>query len=472
MSAVVTALEGFELKTAYLTEDVIVYCESEAHQQEVLAAVEGVEGAEVLEWEDRTFALHTSGKIQVDSSVEIRGMDDLAMAYSPGVARVCSAIAADRELSHEYTIRKNTVAIVSDGTAVLGPRRHRPHAAMPVMEGKALLFKHFAGVDAFPICLDTKDPDEIVDLVTEARADLRRHQPRGHRRARGVRHRGAPGGGARHPRVPRRPARHGDRDARGTRERPQDRRQAARQPQDRRRRRRRRRRRGERRSSWRAGVDNIIGVDRGARARRARGPQLVKQWFAENTNPEKLAGTISDVIRRRGRVHRAVRARPAHRRRRQVDGEGPDRVRHGQPRPEIRPELIQDIAAVIATGRSDFPNQINNVLAFPGIFRGAVRRRAPDVITENMKVAAARAIAEVVGDEAHRTPLPGARHVCDQVVHDLRRGVDLDGLAVREGLHARHPGRARRNCLEVDTPAGKHSRPCADSTRPPASAPR
>ena len=143
-----------------------------------------------------------------------RRRDDLSMAYTPGVARVCTAIAEDPDKAFQYTIKRNTVAVVSDGTAVLGLGDIGPEAAMPVMEGKAMLFKEFAGVDAFPICLDTKDPDEIVETVKPHRAGLRRHQPRGHLRAALLRDRGAPQGRARHPGLPRRPARHRDRHAR------------------------------------------------------------------------------------------------------------------------------------------------------------------------------------------------------------------------------------------------------------------
>ena len=159
------SLEGFEAKKESLDEDVVVNCSSEAHQQQVLDAVRALSDIELLEWEDRTFALHAGGKIDVVSRIAVNDRDDLSMAYTPGVARVCTAIEKDQHLAHELTIRKNTVAIVSDGTAVLGLGDIGPYGAMPVMEGKALLFKEFAGVDGFPICLDTKDPEEIIRTV-------------------------------------------------------------------------------------------------------------------------------------------------------------------------------------------------------------------------------------------------------------------------------------------------------------------
>jgi len=159
----IRALEGFEVKSAHLDDDVVVDCTSEGHQQQVLTAIGQVEGIEVLEWEDRTFKMHEGGKIEVLPLAPVGDRDDLSMAYTPGVARVCNAIAAEPKLAHELTIKKNTVAIVSDGTAVLGLGNIGPAAAMPVMEGKALLFKEFAGVDGFPICLDVHSADEIVD---------------------------------------------------------------------------------------------------------------------------------------------------------------------------------------------------------------------------------------------------------------------------------------------------------------------
>ena len=158
--------------------------------------------------------MHVGGKLEVRLKHPLRTPDDLSMAYTPGVARVCAAIAADPDKAFRYTIKRNTVAVVSDGSAVLGLGDIGPEAAMPVMEGKAMLFKAFAGVDAFPICLDTKDTDAIVETVQGDRARLRRHQPGGHQRAALLRDRGAAEGGAADPRLPRRPARHGGRRAR------------------------------------------------------------------------------------------------------------------------------------------------------------------------------------------------------------------------------------------------------------------
>src|SRR5215217_329501 len=153
------------LEGEYLLRDIIVDAGDEEHGRRIADAVDAVEGAEVVDHTDRTFLMHLGGKIEQRNKQPLRTRDDLSMAYTPGVARVCSAIAQDRDKAFQYTIKRNTVAVVSDGSAVLGLGDIGAEAAMPVMEGKAMLFKEFADVDAFPICLDTKDTDEIVETV-------------------------------------------------------------------------------------------------------------------------------------------------------------------------------------------------------------------------------------------------------------------------------------------------------------------
>ena len=170
--------------------------------------------------------MHRGGKISVENKYPLKTRDDLSMAYTPGVARVCQDIHDDRSKAFEFTIKKNTVAVVSDGSAVLGLGNIGPEAAMPVMEGKAMLFKEFAQVDAFPICLDTQDAGEIIKAVELIAPDLRRHQPRGHLRPALLRDRGPAEGVPRHPRLPRRPARHRCGDHGGAVQRAEDRRQA------------------------------------------------------------------------------------------------------------------------------------------------------------------------------------------------------------------------------------------------------
>src|SRR3712207_1803770 len=150
---------------ARAVRDIPVDAAGDRHWDRILAAIRGVEGVEVVDTTDRTLLLHLGGKIEQRNRVPLRTRDDLSMAYTPGVARVCTAIAQDRDKAFQYTIKRNTVAVVSDGSAVLGLGDIGPEAAMPVMEGKAMLFKEFAGVDAFPVCLDTKDTDAIVATV-------------------------------------------------------------------------------------------------------------------------------------------------------------------------------------------------------------------------------------------------------------------------------------------------------------------
>jgi malate dehydrogenase (oxaloacetate-decarboxylating) len=395
VGANISALQGFEVKTATLDEDLVVNCRSEAHQDQVRGAVAGVEGVEILEFEDRTFKMHEGGKIEVLPLAPVRDVEDLSMAYTPGVARVCMEIAKNPAAAHRYTIKKNTVAIVSDGTAVLGLGDIGPEAAMPVMEGKALLFKHFAGVDAFPVCIRTTDPDEIIETV------LRLEPTFGGINLEDI---AAPGAFEVEERLDAEmdiPVFHDDQHGTaivclaalenalkivGKKE-------------------------GDlkvvvagvgaagvavSKILMNAGVQNIIGADRQGAVHTGRSDlNKSKQWFAENTNPDELSGSLAELMP--GADLFIGLSGPNLITRDDVIGMAKDPVvfAMANPDPEIRPELIQDVAAVIATGRSDFPNQINNVLAFPGIFRGALDAGARR-ITENMKVAAARAIAATV----------------------------------------------------------------------------
>ena len=395
VGANISALQGFEVKTATLDEDLVVNCRSEAHQDQVRGAVAGVEGVEILEFEDRTFKMHEGGKIEVLPLAPVRDVEDLSMAYTPGVARVCLEIAKNPAAAHRYTIKKNTVAIVSDGTAVLGLGDIGPEAAMPVMEGKALLFKHFAGVDAFPVCIRTTDPEEIIETV------LRLEPTFGGINLEDI---AAPGAFEVEERLDAEmdiPVFHDDQHGTaivclaalenalkivGKKE-------------------------GDlkvvvagvgaagvavSKILMNAGVQNIIGADRQGAVHTGRSDlNKSKRWFAENTNPDELSGSLVELMP--GADVFIGLSGPNLITRDDVMGMAKDPVvfAMANPDPEIRPELIQDVAAVIATGRSDFPNQINNVLAFPGIFRGALDAGARR-ITENMKVAAARAIAATV----------------------------------------------------------------------------
>ncbi len=392
------ALDGFDVRGPELRRSLVVHCRDEPHQQKVVDAVHELTGVTLISWWDRTFKMHEGGKIEVEALCPVNDRDDLSMAYTPGVARVCMAIHENPELSKRYTIRKNTVAIVSNGTAVLGLGDIGPEAAMPVMEGKALLFKEFGGVDGFPICINARTADEVVEFVQriaptfgginledikapecfeiEERLKASLDIPVFHDDQHGtavvtlaalwnslkltgkkigdlsvvIAGMGAAGVAIGKILI-------------------------------------------------NAGVGEIVGADRTGAVYSGRSDlNTAKQWFAEHTNPNRKMGTISDVL------HGADVF---------IGVSGPDLITAADlrnmapkpivfamanPNPEIRPEHADGLAAVMATGRSDYPNQINNVLAFPGIFRGALDVNASD-ITENMKLAAAIAIAESVTDD-------------------------------------------------------------------------
>jgi malate dehydrogenase (oxaloacetate-decarboxylating) len=394
----IVGLEGFEAKGRHLDEDCIVNCRDEEHQQQVIAAIEALEHIELLEWEDRTFTMHDGGKIEVLPLAPVMDREDLSMAYTPGVARICMAIHDDVAKSHELTIRRNTVAIVSDGTAVLGLGDIGPEAAMPVMEGKALLFKAFADVDGFPICLDVNSTDELVETVqriaptfgginledisaprcfeVEERLKASLDIPVFHDDQHGtavvvlaalenaLRLTGRKigdlsvviaGVGAAGVAI------------------------------------------GKILMS--AGIGEIVGTDRqGAIFEGRDNLNPAKEWFAQNTNPDRKSGDLSEVMEGAD-VFVGVSGPGL------IDGSDLRRMAKdpfvfalANPEPEIRPEAADGLASIIATGRSDYPNQINNVLAFPGIFRGALDANAHS-ITEGMKLAAAGAIASAVSDD-------------------------------------------------------------------------
>jgi malate dehydrogenase (oxaloacetate-decarboxylating) len=394
----IAGLDGFLAKQAFLEEDVIVDCRNEAHQAEILAAIGALEGIDVLAHEDRTFKMHEGGKIEVLSLAPVGDRDDLSMAYTPGVARVCNAIAADKRLAHQLTIKKNTVAIVTDGTAVLGLGNIGPEAALPVMEGKALLFKEFAGVDAFPICLDVRDADEIVETVVrlapvfgginlediaaprcfevEERLKELLDIPVFHDDQHGtavvvlaalenalkivdkkmvdlnVIIAGVGAAGVAISKM-----------------------------------------------LMEAGVAHVIGADRqGAIWDGRTDLNPAKQWFAENTNPDRRRGPLGEVMRGADVFIGVSGPGLITADDLRTMGSKPIVFAMANPDPEIRPEEAAGIAAVIATGRSDFPNQINNVLCFPGIFRGALDAGAT-TITEGMKLASANAIASAVSED-------------------------------------------------------------------------
>jgi malate dehydrogenase (oxaloacetate-decarboxylating) len=402
----IVALEGFEARDEYLDEDLIVNCISEAHIEVVVASLDGIEGLEVISVSDRTFAMHAGGKIEVLARMPVADRDDLSMAYTPGVARICTEIEQKPETVHDLTIKKNTVAIVSDGTAVLGLGNIGPEASLPVMEGKALLFKNFAGVDGFPICIDAGDADtpmqDRIDAIVET---VQRIAPVfGGINLEDI---SAPACFEVEDRLRASldiPVFHDDQHGTAvvTLAALENSLKIV----------------GKRMEDLRivicgagaagvaiakmliaAGVTNIVACDtKGAIHKGRTDLNVAKQKFADITNPEQISGTLRDVLPGAD-VFIGVSAPD------QIDQDDLRKMAHdpivfamSNPNPEIRPELAKDLVAVMATGRSDYPNQINNVLAFPGIFRGALDAGATD-ITEGMKRAAATAIAECVSAE-------------------------------------------------------------------------
>ena len=415
--------------------DVTVDASDTDHLERIVERVRQVDGVEVERVSDRTFLMHLGGKIEMQSKVPVKTRDDLSMAYTPGVARICQAVYEDRDSAWNLTIKQNTVAVVSDGTAVLGLGDIGPEAAMPVMEGKALLFKEFGGVDAWPLCLDTKDVDEIVAVVKAI----------------------APGFGGINledisaPRcfeIEKRlraeldiPVFHDDQH--GTAivvlaallnslrvvDKPVEEIKvvitgvgaAGVAVTD---------------ILLNAGVRNVIGCDHAGAIWSGRpGLNRVKQWYAERTNLDCTQGEADDVLEGAD-VYLGLSVPGA------ISSAGVERMADdaivfamANPTPEIAPEeLPAGKVAVVATGRSDYPNQINNVLAFPGVFRGALDVRAT-TITEGMKVAAGHAIASVIGlDELgpeYVIPSVFNREVATAVARAVAEAAERDGVARR-----------------------------------------
>src|SRR5678815_4260292 len=371
------AIDIVNVGNHYIVRDITVNSASTAHSEQIIEAVKDVDGVELIQVSDPTFLMHLGGKIEVVSKVPLKTRADLSMAYTPGVARVCEAIQKDPEKAFTLTIKKNTVAVVTDGTAVLGLGDIGPAAAMPVMEGKAMLFKEFAGVDAFPICLNTKDPDEIVRTVKtistafgginledisaprcfeiEERLKEELDIPVFHDDQHGtavvvlaalinalklvgkqmseikVVVNGVGAAGVACTKI-----------------------------------------------IMAAGVTNIVGCDQTGALYRGRRENMnwMKDWYAQNTNPNNEQGTVHDVIRGADvffglSVPGVIDEKDVQRM-----ADKPIVFAMANPVPEIMPEDAAPYVAVMATGRSDYPNQINNVLSFPGIFKGALACRA------------------------------------------------------------------------------------------------
>lgn len=396
--AAITALDIVDASHEFNIINLTCNTRGKEHSKRVRDAIESVEGFEVLSLSDRTFHMHQGGKLQTVSKVNVRNRDDLSRAYTPGVARVCMAIAKDPHRARELTVKRNTIAVVTDGTAVLGLGDIGPAAAMPVMEGKAVLFKQFANVDAWPVALDTKDTEEIIQIVKalapaygginledisaprcfEIEARLREELdiPVFHddqhgtaivtqaalnnalkvvkKKIEDVRIVVSGVGAAGHAII---------------------------------------------RLLKASGAQHIMAAGRdGVLEPNTSQRDEHRQWLADNTNAEGFSGTLKEAMVGAD-VFIGVSAPNL------LDANDVAQMNDGaivfamaNPDPEILPTEASKHAAVVATGRSDFPNQINNVLAFPGLFRGLLDAGASD-ITEDMLVAAADAISETITED-------------------------------------------------------------------------
>jgi len=382
-----------------IVRDFTVNARDELHEKTIVDTVKRIDGVRIIHVSDRTFLLHLGGKIEIHNKVPVKNRNDLSRVYTPGVARVCSAIHSDPGKAYRFTIKRNSVAIVTDGSAVLGLGDIGPAAALPVMEGKSMLFKEFANIDAFPLCLSTKDTDEIIRTVKyispafgginledisaprcfeiEERLKQDLAIPVFHddqhgtavvtlaalfnalrlvgKQLEGVRMVISGAGAA------------GTACCRIFRE---------------------------------VGIADIIVCDTKGVIHRDRTEHMnaAKKWIAENSNPRMVKGSLSDAMDGAD-VFIGVSV---------PDILSPGDLKHmasdsivfalANPEPEIAPEDAYPYVKILATGRSDYPNQINNMLCFPGLFRGLLDSRA-GTVNEEIKLAAARAIASMVDEK-------------------------------------------------------------------------
>lgn len=429
------AVDLVEADSRFKVRDLTVSARDDAHAGVIVESVQRLKGITIRNVSDRVFLMHLGGKIRIQNKVPVDTRDALSMAYTPGVARVCLAIAEDKRKARTLTIKQNSVAVVSDGSRVLGLGNIGPEAAMPVMEGKAMLFKEFADIDAYPICLRTQNADEIVSAVkwispgfgainlediasprcfeVEQRLKAELDIPVFHddqhgtavvtlaatfnalklvRRKIGETRILILGAGAAGSAIAK--------------------------------------------MLLAAGARDIICCDRKGIINRQRLPELdaSKAWLAQHTNPRNRSGTIEDAasgahlfIGVGGRGLFTVRAL-------KKMAKKPIVFALANPVPEIMPEEAEAYARIIATGRSDYPNQINNVLAFPGIFRGALDARAAD-INEAMKLAAAKAIANCIAadelSEEYIVPSVFNKQVVRRVARAVEAAAHRSGASMR-----------------------------------------
>jgi malate dehydrogenase (oxaloacetate-decarboxylating) len=381
-----------------IIRDITVNAQNEEHEKAIVKAIRTVAGVKVIRVSDRTFFAHEGGKIEIRNKLPVRDRNDLSKVYTPGVARVCMDIHHNREHAYRYTIKGNSVAVISDGTAVLGLGDIGPEAALPVMEGKAMIFKEFANIDAFPIVLSTKNVDEIVATVKNiapafgginledfaaphcfevenrlrkmldipvfhddqhgtsvvalaALINVSRLLKRDLKKFKVI----VVGAGAAGSAVTR--------------------------------------------ILLASGVKDIVVCDRsGVLYAGRKGMDRYKRDLAKITNPRRVKGSISDAMK--GADVFIGLSAPNIITADDVRMMSRDRIVFAlaNPDPEVSPEDVHDLVRIMATGRSDYPNQINNMLGFPGIFRGLLDVRARGV-NEAVKLAAAKAIAHTVATQ-------------------------------------------------------------------------
>ena len=436
------AIDTPEITSSVVTRDITIFAPDDERRRRIVEAISEIPDVTVVNVSNTVLLAHLGGKIEITAKRPLKTRRDLSILYTPGVAEVSLAIHERRSRAYSLTMKGNTVAVVTDGTAVLGLGDIGPEAALPVMEGKALLFKEFGGVDAMPICLDTKDPEEIIRAVKyiapafgginledisaprcfqiEERLKAELDIPVFHDDQHGtavvimaalmnalkivgkrledlkIVFSGVGAAGTATTRL-----------------------------------------------LLRLGVRNIIGCDRAGALYPGRKQYLnpVKEWYAETTNPDRFRGTLVAALRGAdvfigvsgpGVLPPAAIAKMAR---------DPIIFALANPVPEVMPEEAAPYARVIATGRSDYPNQINNVLCFPGLFRGVLDVRARE-INEEMKLAAARAIADVVSarelHEDYIVPSVFDRRVARNVAKAVARAATKTKVAHRRGRAGDH----------------------------------
>jgi malate dehydrogenase (oxaloacetate-decarboxylating) len=420
-----------------IIRDITVNARNEAHEMEIIESVKGADGVKVIHVFDRTFLMHHGGKIEIHNKIPVRNRNDLSMIYTPGVARVCTAIHNDKEKAYRFTIKRNSVAIITDGSAVLGLGDIGPEASMPVMEGKAMLFKEFADIDAFPIALSTRDTEEIIKIVKyispafgginledissprcfEIEERLKRELDI--------------------------PVFHDDQHgtavvilaalmnavkvvkkdlkdlkivisgagAAGT---------------------------ATCRMLLLVGVKDIIVCDRAGAIYKGRKEHMnqIKEWISENTNPTAVKGNLPDAMTGAD-VFIGVSAPNL------INVDDIRKMSHdpivfalANPDPEIPPEDAAPHVRIFAAGRSDYPNQINNMLCFPGLFRGLLNSRAKEV-NDEINLAASMAIASMVDEkdlsEDYIVPSIFDRRVVNEVAAKVAEAAHKTSVARREG---------------------------------------